>query len=262
MSREEHRTTPAQPTQPPTSRVAPPPGKGNQRKGGTSKRLANGLVALSTAAVMAIYGVGYARTAPAAANTFAAPLVVATPEVAAVAPTATATLAATATATATTPPATATSTTTATRPARGRGSSGTTASAAITTTPTASSAAANTGTTASAATTPTASASASASAGTPATTTASTATDYQDGTYTGTGTSRHGSIGVTVVISGGKIVSAEITQCGTRYPCSKIANLPGQVIARQSANVDFVSGSTDSSTAYKSAVAAALAQAD
>ena len=84
---------------------------------------------------------------------------------------------------------------------------------------------------------------------------------YQDGTYTGTGSSRHGSIGVTVVVSGGKITSAEISSCQTKYPCSKVSSLPAQVVARQAATVNYVSGATDSSRAYASTVAAALAKA-
>jgi len=84
---------------------------------------------------------------------------------------------------------------------------------------------------------------------------------YKDGTYTGTGTSRHGNISASVVVQGGKIVSAAITQCGTRYPCSDIASLPGQVVTRQSATVNFVSGATDSSQAYRGAIQNALAKA-
>ena len=83
----------------------------------------------------------------------------------------------------------------------------------------------------------------------------------RDGTYVGTGSSRHGSIQATVIIQGGRITSAEITQCGTRYPCSKVAGLPGEVLARQSASVDVVSGATDSTTAYRGAITNALAQA-
>jgi len=84
---------------------------------------------------------------------------------------------------------------------------------------------------------------------------------YRDGTYIATGTSRHGSISVAVVVGNGQITSAEITSCQTRYPCSKVARLPGQVVARQSATVSYVSGATDSSKAYSGAVAAALAKA-
>lgn len=83
---------------------------------------------------------------------------------------------------------------------------------------------------------------------------------YRDGSYTGLGHSRHGDIGVTVVVQGGKITAAKISQCLTRYPCSMISALPGEVIARQSAKVDFVSGATDSSTAFQGAVMNALAK--
>ncbi len=93
------------------------------------------------------------------------------------------------------------------------------------------------------------------------TTSAGTTAAYADGTYVGVGSSRHGSIQATVVVEGGKIVSAEITGCATKYPCSKVASLPAQVIARQSASVNYVSGATDSSKAYAGAVAQALAQA-
>jgi uncharacterized protein with FMN-binding domain len=83
---------------------------------------------------------------------------------------------------------------------------------------------------------------------------------YKDGSYVGLGRSRHGNIEATVVVQGGTIVSAKISQCLTRYPCSMIAALPGEVVAQQSATVDFVSGATDSSTAYQQAVANALAK--
>jgi uncharacterized protein with FMN-binding domain len=84
---------------------------------------------------------------------------------------------------------------------------------------------------------------------------------YRDGTYVGLGTSRHGNIEATVVIQGGKIVSAAVSRCLTRYPCSQISELPGKVVARQGVTVDHVSGATDSSTAYRQAVANALAKA-
>ncbi|MEP7215096.1 MAG: FMN-binding protein [Anaerolineaceae bacterium] len=89
----------------------------------------------------------------------------------------------------------------------------------------------------------------------------SRARTYRDGTYTGSGNGRHGGITISLVVSGGKIASVGITSCQTRYPCSQIAALPAQVISRQSANIDHVSGATDSSTAYRQAVAAALGQA-
>jgi len=60
------------------------------------------------------------------------------------------------------------------------------------------------------------------------------------------------------VIAGGRIVGAAIANCGMQFPCSVIAMLPGQVLARQSTAVDLVSAATLSSTAYRSAVQHAL----
>ena len=45
---------------------------------------------------------------------------------------------------------------------------------------------------------------------------------WKDGTYTGWGYSRHGNIEAAVVIEGGRILSATITQCRTRYSCDVI----------------------------------------
>lgn len=87
------------------------------------------------------------------------------------------------------------------------------------------------------------------------------ASGYRDGTYVGVGSSRHGSIQAKVVINGGRIVSAAITGCATRYPCSVVSALPGEVVARQGAPADYVSGATDSSRAYTQAIANALNQA-
>jgi len=87
------------------------------------------------------------------------------------------------------------------------------------------------------------------------------ATQYKDGTYSGWGTSRHGDIEATVVIANGKITSAQITQCLTRYSCSWVAHLQGQVVARQSPEVDYVSGATQSTNAFYYAVVQALSKA-
>jgi uncharacterized protein with FMN-binding domain len=84
---------------------------------------------------------------------------------------------------------------------------------------------------------------------------------YRDGTYSGWGRSPHGRIMATVVIRRGRIAAAGITTCRMRYPCSMIAALPAQVVARQGTDVDIVSGATQSSQALSSAVDAALAQA-
>jgi uncharacterized protein with FMN-binding domain len=84
---------------------------------------------------------------------------------------------------------------------------------------------------------------------------------YKDGTYTGWGSCRHGDIQASVVIEGGRIASAVIAQCYTRYPCSWIAHAPGQVVNRQSIDVDYVSGATQSVNAFKDAVFEALSKA-
>lgn len=83
----------------------------------------------------------------------------------------------------------------------------------------------------------------------------------RDGTYFGWGTSRHGDIQAQVVIEGGRIVSATIAQCLTRYSCSVIAKLPPQVAERQSPEVDYVSGATQSTNAFYYAVVEALSKA-
>jgi uncharacterized protein with FMN-binding domain len=84
---------------------------------------------------------------------------------------------------------------------------------------------------------------------------------YKDGTYSGWGTSRHGDIEASVLIKDGRIAAAIISQCLTRYSCSWISELPGQVVARQSPDVDFVSGATQSTNAFYYAVVEALKKA-
>jgi len=91
--------------------------------------------------------------------------------------------------------------------------------------------------------------------------TAPAAPKYKDGTYTGWGTSRHGAIQAEVIIEGGRIISANISQCLTRYSCSVIGRLPPEVPQRQSAEVDYVSGATQSTNAYYYAVTEALGKA-
>ncbi len=83
----------------------------------------------------------------------------------------------------------------------------------------------------------------------------------RDGSYVGNGFSRHGGIEATVVISGGKIVSANVTNCGTRYPCRLVTPLVSEVVSSQTAPIDMISGATDSSYAYHDAVVKALSQA-
>jgi uncharacterized protein with FMN-binding domain len=223
---------------PPPARRSTPvlaaPNASRAKSGGAkNKKIANSLVALGSAAIISVYGLGYARTqavealynvdAPAIAIATAAPTATdaaSSPVAAYQSPLYPSTVAATAT---TAPP-----TATVVAPATIAPATSTSAPATI------------------------------AKTATPATATAAV---YKDGAYTGTGTGPHGSIAASVVVQGGKIVSAEITQCGTRYPCAKIAALPGQVVARQSATVDLVSGATDSSRAYQGAIQNALAKA-
>lgn len=84
---------------------------------------------------------------------------------------------------------------------------------------------------------------------------------FKDGTYFGWGTSRHGDIQAQVVIESGRIASATIAQCLTRYSCSVIAKLPPQVAERQSPETDYVSGATQSTNAFYYAVVEALSKA-
>jgi uncharacterized protein with FMN-binding domain len=93
---------------------------------------------------------------------------------------------------------------------------------------------------------------------------------YKDGTFSGWGSCRHGDIEASVMIQDGKIASVVISQCLTRYSCTWIApknpdsglpDLPAQVVQRQNAKVDYVSGATESSYAFADAVVAALSKA-
>lgn len=84
---------------------------------------------------------------------------------------------------------------------------------------------------------------------------------YQDGSYTGWGYCRHGDIQASVVVESGRIVSAKVVQCLTRYSCNWIEPLYPQVVQRQNAAVDYISGASESSDAFHDAVAEALAKA-
>ena len=86
-------------------------------------------------------------------------------------------------------------------------------------------------------------------------------TVFRDGKYAGWGRCQHGDIQATVVVEGGRIVSAEISKCRTRYSCDVIEKLPPQVVQRQSHTVDLVGGATKSADAFFTAVFNALSQA-
>jgi uncharacterized protein with FMN-binding domain len=84
---------------------------------------------------------------------------------------------------------------------------------------------------------------------------------WKDGTYSGWGTCRHGDIEATVTVAAGRITSARVSQCYTRYSCSWIDPIVPQVVARQSPETDYVSGATQSTYAFYYAVIEALSKA-
>lgn len=84
---------------------------------------------------------------------------------------------------------------------------------------------------------------------------------WKDGKFSGWGSCRHGDIEATIEIKGGRIVSAVVSDCRTRYSCDVIDKIIPQVVARQSADVDTVSGATQSADAFYYAVTSALAAA-
>jgi uncharacterized protein with FMN-binding domain len=199
-----------------------------------AKKMSKGVVALSSAAILSVYGIGYALTQPAAGamaagqGGSAAP---AQPSVSTNTPNGGSGADAGSAGVGTSPAETATATS---RPAVAPSISATSPQAAA----------------------PAGSVAASSPGPSPTSTSGLT-----DGTYTGSGMSRHGGVNVKVVIQNGKIISAAITGTSTRYSPNVISSLPGQVVAAQSANVNLVSGATDSSDAYVQAVAQALSQA-
>jgi len=99
------------------------------------------------------------------------------------------------------------------------------------------------------------------SAATTASASAPTVSPYKDGTFTGTGTSRRGSISVAVTVASGRISNVNITKVATQYPISAVSSMPAQVVTTQSANVNGVSGATYSAQAFRGAVQTALQQA-
>lgn len=84
---------------------------------------------------------------------------------------------------------------------------------------------------------------------------------FKDGTYLGWGTSRHGDIQAAVVIEGGRITVARVEQCLTRYSCAWVAPIPPVILRQQGTTYDYVSGATESSDAFQEAIADALTHA-
>jgi uncharacterized protein with FMN-binding domain len=88
-----------------------------------------------------------------------------------------------------------------------------------------------------------------------------TNTLYKDGTYTGMGRNRRGSIQAAVTIKNDKITDVEISNFAMHYSERDVVGLPKEVLQKQSAQVRNVSGATYSTQAFKDAVEDALSQA-
>jgi uncharacterized protein with FMN-binding domain len=84
---------------------------------------------------------------------------------------------------------------------------------------------------------------------------------YRDGIYCGVGQSEFGDVKVQVIIRNGRISRVSITQISTFFSESWIDGLPAQVVSRQNAEIDFVTGATGSSQAFQGAIQNALLQA-
>ena len=228
-----------------------------------TQRISNGLITLSSAAIVAIYAAGYHRTSPAAhrfdsqipQQRTSATIAIVTPP-----PAASAGSAAAPPVPSSAPSAVKKNTKKASTPDRkaapSTGADSAELSASSTSAPSSSST-----------TNPPAEAAARPAVAPPA---APAKSAYKDGVYLGWGSCRHGDIEASVTIQGGKIALVAISQCLTRYSCGWIApkipgaglpDLPSQVVERQGPKVDYVSGATESSYAFADAVVAALAKA-
>jgi uncharacterized protein with FMN-binding domain len=84
---------------------------------------------------------------------------------------------------------------------------------------------------------------------------------YKDGTFTGTGMNRRGTIAVQVNIKNDQITAVEISDFAMHYSQSDVVGLPNEVLQKQSAQVNNVSGATYSTQAFEDAVQDALNQA-
>ena len=91
---------------------------------------------------------------------------------------------------------------------------------------------------------------------------------YRDGSYTGNSADAYyGNIQVKAIISGGKITDVQFLDyphdrgTSVRINTEAMPYLKQEAIAAQNANVDIVSGATDSSRAFIESLTSALAQA-
>lgn len=86
---------------------------------------------------------------------------------------------------------------------------------------------------------------------------------YQDGTYTGTGKGNNGDITVEVVVEGGNVISIELKDHQETPGIYEAAqkDVTGNIIRKQTTDVDGVSGATNSANGIKEAVEEALKDA-
>ena len=87
--------------------------------------------------------------------------------------------------------------------------------------------------------------------------------DYKDGVYEGTGKGNNGDIKVEVTVEGGNIVSVVLTEHGETPGIYEAAEkgVVDEIIKNQTAEVDAVSGATNSSKGIMEAVSNALSEA-
>ena len=223
-----------------------------------TQRISNGLITLSSAAIVAIYAAGYHRTSPAAhrfdsqipQQRTSATIAIATPP-----PAANPGSAAAPPVSSSAAPASKKNTKRPSAPSRKAAPSSVSDSA---------------GSSASSTSAPSPASTTNAPAEAVAAAAVAAKNVYKDGVYLGWGSCRHGDIEASVTIQDGKIALVAISQCLTRYSCGWIApkipggglpDLPSQVVERQGPKVDYVSGATESSYAFADAVVAALAKA-
>ena len=84
---------------------------------------------------------------------------------------------------------------------------------------------------------------------------------YKDGTFTGSGMNRRGSIEVQVTIKKDIITDVAISHFAMHYSDRDVVGMPDEVLQKQSPQVENVSGATYSTEAFQNAVQDALDQA-
>ena len=91
---------------------------------------------------------------------------------------------------------------------------------------------------------------------------------YKDGTYTGSvADTIYGKVEVAAVISGGKITDIQFLKMPDDQENSKVVTamaeprLKSETLSKQSADIDFVSGATQTSEGFEQSLQAALDQA-